>query len=123
MDNGAFLCNRAYETGEPSASGLDLLRWAPIRYAAIFDHVDDIGLTDQAGPVAGQDGGSSGHESIERGNDGGFRVGFNAAGGFVQEENGRVCEKGTRNADSLPLTAAEPHAPFANFSVISAGKF
>lgn len=63
------------------------------------------------------------HHLVQTLLNGGFHFAVQCAGGFVQQQNGRVFQHHTRNGNALALSARQFYAAFANVCVIACSAF
>ena len=61
------------------------------------------------------------HQSVQGGDDGGLGVGFDAAGGLVQQQDVGVGQERAGDADALFLAAGEADAALADLGVVAVG--
>ena len=72
----------------------------------------------RAQTVGNHDGGAALHDALHGLHDQGFRLHINGARGLIQDEHGRIFEKGASEGNPLAFSAREAHAPLANTRVI-----
>src|SRR5438093_390102 len=65
FDGHAPFAGAADEFGEPAAVASQVIGGALFGDLAVLDHVYRVGLEDEAGAVAGDDGGAAFHEAVE----------------------------------------------------------
>src|SRR6185437_5064010 len=112
----------ADEAGEPAVALCEIARAALFGDATVLNDINNIGLVDQTRTVAGEDGRSADHEPIEGGDDRCLAVGFDTAGGFVEQQHIRIGQEGASDAQPLFLATAQTHASLSDFGVIAFGK-
>ena len=88
-------------------------------YFTFVEDVDDVGVLDGGKAMGDGDGGAGLHQSVEGFLNEVLAFGVEGGGGFVKDEDGRVLEDGTGDADALPLSAWEPAAAVADDSVVA----
>jgi hypothetical protein len=120
-----FICGSASSAdrinllNHPSRSR-KFFRTSLLRYAAVLDHIDVIRLIDKARAVARQDGGSAGHQPIQRGDDQRLAVGLDTARWLVEQQDVGVGQKRAGDADALLLPAGKTNAALADVGVVAA---
>ena len=90
--------------------------------AALVDDEDAVGVADGGEAVGDEEGGSSLHEGFEGLLDETLALGIEGAGGFVEDEDGRVAEDGACDGDALALTAGELDAAVADGGLVTLGE-
>lgn len=70
---------------------------------AFVHHDNPIGIDDSRQAMSHDDGGSSLQQAVERVFNMLFGLGIERAGRFIQQKNGRIFKKGTRNGQTLLL--------------------
>ena len=88
---------------------------------AVFEDDDPVEAGDRGEAVRDDDRSAALHEVLECCLDQLLALGIQGAGGFVQDQDGRVCQNSARNDDSLPLAAGEFHAALAGDGLESVG--
>src|ERR1700724_1203642 len=96
---------------------------AYIRDRSVFENYDAVRATHRRKPMSDDNDCTAGHQVVQRRLD--QRLGFaiKRGGGFVEDENGRILQKSAGNGDALTFASGETYALFADFSLISGGKF
>ena len=93
-----------HQLGVPSA----------LRHAPVFERDDAVG-PDHAGEAVGEDqGGAALHQPIERFLDDRFALGVHRRQRLVEDEDGRVAQKGAGDGDALALAARQAHPALAH---------
>ena len=87
--------------------------------AAVHDD-EAVHRGDGGEAVGNGDHGLALHEAVQALLDGGFHLGVQRAGGFVQQQDGRVFEHDAGNGHALALAARELHAALAHMGFIAA---
>ena len=82
--------------------------------AAFLEDNDAIGLAERADPVRDRDSGSTLDQDIERFLNLSFGFRVDRRGGFVEDEDPRIGEQGSRDGDTLTLTSRQGLSAFAN---------
>mgnify|MGYP004076039147 CR=1 FL=1 len=90
---------------------------SPIRH-----HDDKIGVADRRKAVSNNDCGPFVHQFPQRGTDGLLVDGVEMGGGFIQDQDRRVLQKGAGNRHPLALSARQAHAALADRGVPSVGQ-
>jgi len=105
---------RLGERGEAAADADQLVEGAGLDDAAVLEHEDAGGVAHGREPVGDHEGGAVLHHLVERRLHLalGFRV--QRAGGFVEDEDGRVLEDGAGDREALALAAGQRAAAFAD---------
>src|SRR3954465_8504095 len=83
--------------------------------AALIQNDDLVSANDRAEPVRNDEAGSAREQMAEGALKEGFRYRIYRAGGFVENEDGRICEQGARKANELALTEGEICTAFTDF--------
>ena len=68
---------------------------------------DTVGVADGGEAVGDDEGGATLHEALEGFVDEALGLAVEGGGGFVEEEDFRICEDGAGNGDALALAARE----------------
>ena len=85
---------------------------------AVVDDGDGIGVHDRAEAVGDDDRRAAFQNVLQGGLDGGFRLGVEAGGRFVENQHLRIAQDRTRQRDALFLAAGETDAAFADERVV-----
>jgi hypothetical protein len=88
-------------------------------HAALVEHDEPVHRRDGREAVGDGDHGLAFHQPVQAGLDGGFDLGVERAGGFVEQQDGRVLEHHARDGDALALAARQLHAAFADVGRIA----
>ena len=75
--------------------------------ASVMDHTDLIGILDRTQTVGDGYGGTRLHQTLQSILYQTLALGVESRGGFVEDEDGRILQDGTGDADTLTLTARE----------------
>ena len=90
--------------------------------AALVEHHDLVGAADGGKPVGDHDDGAMFHQVGQRLLYQHFALGVQMAGGFVENQDGRVLEQRAGDGDALALSAAEARAAIADHGVVAFGQ-
>ena len=90
-----------------AAEGHELVMAAGLGDGAGFHHEDAVGAADGGEAVGDDDDGALSRKTGERLLDAGFAFGIEGAGGFIEQEDGRVRHQRPCERDALALAAGE----------------
>src|SRR5690606_8375459 len=102
--------------------GIKLLVRAVGDDAAGVEDEDARGTADRAETVRDHERGAAAHELVERRLNLRLALAVERAGGFVQDEDGRVLEEGAGDGDALALSAGEGGAALADHGGVAFGQ-
>ena len=85
--------------------------------AALVEDVDGIGAEDGGEAVCDDETGAVASQSFEGLLDEVLGFGIDGRSGLIEEQNGRILQKGACDGDALTLASAEKDAAFANFGI------
>ena len=83
-------------------------------------HHDDVGVLDGGKTMRNAQRGAPIHQGFQGILHQPLALGVEGAGGFVQDQNGRVLQDRAGNGQSLTLTAAQTASPFADHEIVAA---
>ena len=89
---------------------------------AVIQRGDQIGVPHRRQAVRDHERGASDHQFVERVEDDGLCFRIDRRGGLVENEDGRVLEKGARDADALAFASGQPHAALADLGLVAVGQ-
>jgi hypothetical protein len=85
---------------------------------AFIEHDDTISMFHRREPMSDDKCGATGHEPFERLLHQGLGLIVERTGGFIEDENGRVLEKGPGDCHPLSLAATQFHATLTNAGLV-----
>src|SRR5579884_825820 len=96
---------------------------ARVSDGAIFEDDNAIGAAHGGKAMGDHEHGPAGHQVLQRSLDERLGLAVEGGGGFVQYEDGRILQQGTRDRDALALAAGQPDAALANYGVVAFREF
>ena len=108
--------------GEDAALGEELIEAALLDDAAFFEDEDGVHGAEGGEAVGNADDGAIFGEVVDGFLDFGFGLGIERGGGFVEDKDGRVADKGAGDGDALALATGEALAAFAEGRVVAVGQ-
>ena len=86
---------------------------------ALVEHTNEVGMADGGEAVGDGDGGAVLHQSFQGLLHKALTLRVEGAGGFIQNEDRRILQDSTGDADALTLTATETATTVADVSVVA----
>lgn len=83
---------------------------------------EQVAINERIEAMANEEGGAASHKAVHGLRDIGFGFRVEGAGRLVEDEDGRVLEKGASERDTLALAAGNQRATFAEFRIVAARK-
>ena len=105
--------------GEEAALGEELVEAALLDDAAFFEDEDVVHGAERRETVGDADDGAVLGKMVDGFLDFGLGLGIEGGGGFVEDEDGGVADKGAGDGDALALAAGESGATFAERGVVA----
>ena len=110
---------RAAMAVKTAALGEEFVEAALLDDAAFFEDEDVVHGAEGGEAVGDADDGAVFGEAVDGFLDFGLGLGIERGGGFVEDEDGRVADKGAGDGDALALAAGEALAAFAERRVVA----
>src|SRR5258707_9876252 len=97
--------------------GVDLRERSKFPNPSVLNEKYAIRGPDRAKAMSNDDRCAMGHQLAQSSHDLCFRLDIQRRGGFIQDKDGRVLQKGTRNRNQLLLAAGQCRAAFTQHGV------
>ena len=95
---------------------------ALLHNAAVLQHHNQVGLLHGGKAVGDYQGGAARHGGFECGLHHALALCVQRAGGFVQQQQGRILQDGARDRNALALAARQAHASLPQKGVVALGQ-
>ena len=109
------------EAAVDAAMGVELLMGATLFDDTVVEDEDAIGTANGGEAVGDGEDGAVLHQVVDRALHLLLGDGVEGAGGFVEDEDGRIAQDGAGDGDALALAAAEDEALFADHTFVPFG--
>ena len=100
------------EVAVDAAEGEEVVVLAALDDAAVVEYEDLVGAADGRKAVGDGEDGAAAHGFVEGVLDGALGFGVEGAGGFVEDEDGRVAQERAGDGEALALAAGEALSGF-----------
>ena len=102
------------EFGVAATEGEEFVVASAFNDPAVFEDEDLVGVADRGEAVSDDEAGALDHEAVEGFLDEAFRLGIDAGGGFIEDEDGGIFEESAGDGDALFFADAEFDAAFTD---------
>src|SRR5438105_4591357 len=88
----------------------------------MLDFHTDVAILERAQPMSDKEGRSTMHQPVDGTHDRRLGSDIDVAGGFIEEQDGGVFQKGPGDGNALALSTGKTHASLTDYGLIPLGQ-